>query len=104
MPSLFACLGCGGGAESDDIRVLDYRHAALTDVPSDVFASERTLEELLLDSNQVGFWHQKGASHSHVLFKGITGFHYNYWEIYAYKCKEIFMGIRVIDSNRIQVY
>ncbi|XP_068200291.1 erbin-like isoform X2 [Palaemon carinicauda] len=53
MPSLFSCLGCGGGAESDDIRVLDYRHAALTDVPSDVFASERTLEELLLDSNQL---------------------------------------------------
>ncbi|KAK7083033.1 hypothetical protein SK128_009244 [Halocaridina rubra] len=53
MPSLFACLGCGGGAESDDIRVLDYRHAALTDVPSDVFATERTLEELRLDSNQL---------------------------------------------------
>ncbi|XP_071512851.1 uncharacterized protein [Panulirus ornatus] len=53
MPSLFACLGCGGGGESDDIRTLDYCHAALTDVPSDVFACERTLEELYLDSNQL---------------------------------------------------
>lgn len=53
MPSLLACFVCGGKGESDDVRVLDYRHSALSDVPADVFASERTLEELLLDSNQV---------------------------------------------------
>nr|XP_053636548.1 mucin-5AC-like isoform X5 [Cherax quadricarinatus] len=53
MPSLFACLVCGGRGESDDIRMLDYCHASLTDVPSDVFACERTLEELYLDSNQL---------------------------------------------------
>lgn len=53
MPSLLACLGCGGKGESDDIKTLDYTHASLTDVPSDVFACERTLEELYLDSNQV---------------------------------------------------
>lgn len=53
MPSLLACFVCGGKGESDDVRVLDYRHSALSDVPADVFASERTLEELLLDSNQL---------------------------------------------------
>ncbi|KAG7170200.1 flocculation protein FLO11-like isoform X2 [Homarus americanus] len=53
MPSLFACFGCGGGGESDDIRTLDYCHCSLNDVPSDVFACERTLEELYLDSNQL---------------------------------------------------
>ncbi|XP_063614671.1 protein scribble homolog isoform X3 [Penaeus indicus] len=53
MPSLLACFVCGGKGESDDVRVLDYRHSALNDVPADVFASERTLEELLLDSNQL---------------------------------------------------
>ncbi|XP_042879925.1 mucin-12-like isoform X2 [Penaeus japonicus] len=53
MPSLLACFVCGGKGESDDVRVLDYRHSALHDVPADVFASERTLEELLLDSNQL---------------------------------------------------
>ncbi|CAL4067329.1 unnamed protein product, partial [Meganyctiphanes norvegica] len=53
MPSLFACLGCGGKGETDDIKVLDYKHAGLNDVPGDVFASERTLEELYLDSNQL---------------------------------------------------
>nr|XP_045595962.1 mucin-17-like isoform X1 [Procambarus clarkii]XP_045595963.1 mucin-17-like isoform X1 [Procambarus clarkii] len=53
MPSLFACFMCGGRGESDDIRTLDYCHASLSDVPADVFACERTLEELHLDSNQL---------------------------------------------------
>ncbi|KAL3868446.1 hypothetical protein ACJMK2_041253 [Sinanodonta woodiana] len=37
----------------DDVRVLDYRHYSLTDVPGDVFNFERTLEELYVDSNQI---------------------------------------------------
>ncbi|XP_071117140.1 leucine-rich repeat-containing protein 7-like isoform X2 [Haliotis cracherodii] len=37
----------------DDIRVLDYRHCSLTDVPGEVFNFERTLEELYADSNQI---------------------------------------------------
>ncbi|KAK4292424.1 hypothetical protein Pmani_034804 [Petrolisthes manimaculis] len=54
MPSLLlSCLGCGGKGESDDIKTLDYTHASLTAVPPDVFACERTLEELYLDSNQL---------------------------------------------------
>ena len=38
----------------EDVRVLDYRHCSLTDVPGEVFNFERTLEELLVDSNQIG--------------------------------------------------
>ncbi|KAK3879449.1 hypothetical protein Pcinc_015982 [Petrolisthes cinctipes] len=54
MPSLLlSCLGCGGKGESDDVKTLDYTHASLTGVPPDVFACERTLEELYLDSNQL---------------------------------------------------
>ncbi|XP_069126655.1 erbin-like isoform X4 [Argopecten irradians] len=37
----------------DDVRELDYRHCSLTDVPSEVFNFERTLEELFVDSNQI---------------------------------------------------
>ncbi|XP_050403943.2 erbin isoform X1 [Patella vulgata] len=37
----------------DDITTLDYRHCSLADVPSEVFNFERTLEELLTDSNQI---------------------------------------------------
>ncbi|KAF2367699.1 Leucine-rich repeat [Trinorchestia longiramus] len=57
MTGLFACLGgCGGKVPRDDIEeitTLDYRHFSLTEVPSDVFACERTLETLYLDSNQL---------------------------------------------------
>ncbi|XP_041357782.1 erbin-like [Gigantopelta aegis] len=37
----------------EDVRVLDYRHCSLTDVPGEVFNFERTLEELYADSNQI---------------------------------------------------
>ncbi|XP_070194314.1 leucine-rich repeat-containing protein 7-like isoform X2 [Littorina saxatilis] len=37
----------------EEVRVLDYRHCSLTDVPGDVFNYERTLEELYTDSNQI---------------------------------------------------
>ncbi|XP_076440955.1 uncharacterized protein LOC143280209 isoform X2 [Babylonia areolata] len=37
----------------EEVRVLDYRHSSLTDVPGDVFNFERTLEELYTDSNQI---------------------------------------------------
>lgn len=37
----------------EDVRTLDYRHCSLTDVPGEVFNVERTLEELLVDSNQI---------------------------------------------------
>lgn len=40
-------------AEDDDVQVLDYEHASLTDVPAEVFAHERTLEVLRLDCNQI---------------------------------------------------
>ncbi|GFR86841.1 leucine-rich repeat-containing protein 7 [Elysia marginata] len=36
-----------------EVRVLDYRHSSLRDVPSEVFNKERTLEELYADSNQI---------------------------------------------------
>lgn len=49
MPRLLRCFR----REKDDVRSLDYRHCALTQVPSDVFSYERSLEELLLDSNQI---------------------------------------------------
>ena len=38
----------------EDVRVLDYRHCSLTDIPGEVFNFERTLEELYVDSNQIG--------------------------------------------------
>ncbi|XP_018015311.1 nascent polypeptide-associated complex subunit alpha, muscle-specific form isoform X1 [Hyalella azteca] len=57
MTGLLACLGgCGGKMPRDDfedITTLDFRHFSLTEVPSDVFACERTLETLYLDSNQL---------------------------------------------------
>ncbi|XP_005111171.2 uncharacterized protein LOC101857072 [Aplysia californica] len=37
----------------EEVRVLDYRHSSLHDVPSEVFNVERTLEELYADSNQI---------------------------------------------------
>ena len=39
--------------ETEDVRQLDYQHCMLQDVPPQVFAYERTLEELYLDSNRV---------------------------------------------------
>ncbi|XP_076307079.1 uncharacterized protein LOC143223255 isoform X2 [Tachypleus tridentatus] len=40
-------------SETDDVQVLEYSHCSLNDVPSEVFAYERTLEELFLDANQI---------------------------------------------------
>ncbi|XP_052255764.1 leucine-rich repeat-containing protein 7-like isoform X2 [Dreissena polymorpha] len=37
----------------EEVRTLDYRHCSLRDVPGEVFSYERTLEELLVDSNQI---------------------------------------------------
>lgn len=37
----------------DDVRVLDFSHSHLVDVPPDVFQYERTLEELHLEANRV---------------------------------------------------
>ncbi|KAL4237050.1 Leucine-rich repeat-containing protein [Mactra antiquata] len=37
----------------EDVKILDYRHCSLNDVPGEVFNFERTLEELLVDSNQI---------------------------------------------------
>ncbi|GIY63655.1 hypothetical protein CEXT_786161 [Caerostris extrusa] len=38
---------------SDDVRLLEYSHSNLDDVPNEVFGYERTLEELFLDANQI---------------------------------------------------
>jgi len=37
----------------EEVRVLDYAHSSLYDVPGEVFLYERTLEELILDSNRI---------------------------------------------------
>ncbi|KAH9523503.1 Leucine-rich repeat-containing protein 7 [Bulinus truncatus] len=37
----------------EEVKVLDYRHSSLHDVPSEVFNRERTLEVLYCDSNQI---------------------------------------------------
>ena len=47
--SCFRCLR----KEADEITELDYRHAALDDVPNHIFNFERTLEVLYLDSNNI---------------------------------------------------
>ncbi|KAJ9582871.1 hypothetical protein L9F63_022783, partial [Diploptera punctata] len=39
-------------SQAEDVRQLDYQHSMLQDVPPEVFAYERTLEELNLDSNR----------------------------------------------------
>ncbi|XP_046405155.1 erbin-like isoform X2 [Ischnura elegans] len=46
------CFGCLK-SQTEDIVRLDYRHCTLTDVPPEVFAFERTLEELYLDANRI---------------------------------------------------
>ncbi|KAG8230213.1 hypothetical protein J437_LFUL009275 [Ladona fulva] len=45
----FSCIK----SDTEDIVKLDYRHYSLTDVPPEVFAFERTLEELYLDANRI---------------------------------------------------
>ena len=50
---MWMCVRHGGEDDEDDASSLDYRHSSLSSVPSDVFAHERTLEELFLDSNQI---------------------------------------------------
>lgn len=47
--ALCACIR--GKKFEDDVRLLDYRHGSLDQVPNNVFVRERTLEELLLDAN-----------------------------------------------------
>ena len=46
------CLSCLG-REEEEVTELDYRHCSLDDVPNEVFAYERTLEVLRLDSNNI---------------------------------------------------
>lgn len=46
------CCGLGAGREGA-VRALDYAHCSLHDVPAEVFEHERTLEELLLNSNRL---------------------------------------------------
>lgn len=47
--------GCGQCKESneDNIVCLDYNHMSLTEVPTEIFTFERTLEDLYLESNRV---------------------------------------------------
>ena len=37
----------------EEVRVLDYRHSSLDQVPAEVFNFERTLEELYVDANNI---------------------------------------------------
>ena len=39
--------------QMEDVRILDFSHSHLVDVPPDVFQYERTLEELHLEANRV---------------------------------------------------
>lgn len=39
--------------EEEEVTELDYRHCSLDDVPNEIFAYERTLETLRLDSNNI---------------------------------------------------
>ena len=43
----------GRGAVDDEINELDFSHCCLEEVPGTVFAHERTLETVRLDSNQI---------------------------------------------------
>lgn len=38
---------------AQEVRILDYHHTSLSTLPNEVFAWERTLEELYVDSNQI---------------------------------------------------
>ena len=55
------CL-CLGRPREVEVRSLDYRHCSLDFIPSDVFTHERTLEELLVDANQIKDLPRVGAS------------------------------------------
>ena len=46
------CLSCLR-KEEEEVTELDYRHCSLDDVPNEIFAYERTLETLRLDSNNI---------------------------------------------------
>ena len=50
--AFLSCLPCFARRE-EEVTELDYRHCSLDDVPHDVFAHERTLEVLHLDSNNI---------------------------------------------------
>ncbi|XP_013412095.1 uncharacterized protein LOC106174883 isoform X4 [Lingula anatina] len=39
--------------QDEDVRVLDYRHCSLNEVPREIFNFERTLEELYVGANQI---------------------------------------------------
>lgn len=50
----FNCASIGStNNATNDVRVLDFSHHILHDVPADVFQFERMLEELYLYSNRV---------------------------------------------------
>lgn len=42
-----------------EVRVLDYRHRGLSEVPAEVFAQVYSLEELRLDNNNVASLHKE---------------------------------------------
>ena len=46
------CISCLR-KEEEEVTELDYRHCSLDDVPNEIFAYERTLETLRLDSNNI---------------------------------------------------
>ena len=46
------CMSCLR-KEEEEVTELDYRHCSLDDVPNEIFAYERTLETLRLDSNNI---------------------------------------------------
>ena len=39
--------------QEEEVRVLDYRHSSLDQLPPEVFNFERTLEELYVDANNI---------------------------------------------------
>lgn len=43
----------GKQKDPEDVKVLDYSHQRLRDVPGEVFQRERLLEELYLDNNLI---------------------------------------------------
>lgn len=51
------CLCARETYEPPDVQELDYKHSSLTEVPPEIFTYERTLEKLLLGSNQVKLLH-----------------------------------------------
>ena len=51
--AFFSCLKCFQKEEDEEITQLDYAHHSLNDVPNEVFVYERTLEQLVLDCNNI---------------------------------------------------